>query len=86
MRRGLSGIGDAEPTCSYASNDAVAQCFQSIGARLIPSVARLARSALLAGEELGHSERRVALQHVIDRPRELVGQDRQGLALAVLFR
>jgi hypothetical protein len=39
----------------------------------------------LAGEAFVHLERRVACQHVIGRPRELVGQDGQRLALAVLF-
>ena len=50
-----------------------------------PLGARLARSAPLAGEELVHLERRVTLQHVIDRTCELVCQDGQGLTLAVLF-
>jgi hypothetical protein len=47
--------------------------------------ARLAHSAPLAMEKCVHIERRIPFQHVIDRSCQLVGQDGQGLALAVLF-
>ena len=36
-------------------------------------------------EECLQSKSRVALEHIIDRPRQLVRQDRQGFALAMFF-
>ena len=46
---------------------------------------RLACSAPLATEKLVHVECCPTFYHVIDCPSELVSQDRQRLALAVLF-
>ena len=46
---------------------------------------RLTRSARLPVEELLHIEHRVAFEHIIDRPDQLMSQDRQRLTLAVLF-
>jgi hypothetical protein len=72
-----TGLRDVEPTCSYAFHDAVAQDYQSIGPRLLPAMAREAPGSPaplpLAGEEFVPLERRIAFQHVIDRPSELVG-------------
>ena len=46
---------------------------------------RLPHSAPVAVEEALHLKYRVARQHVIDGACQLVGQDRQRLALAVFF-
>src|SRR4030095_6092703 len=46
---------------------------------------RLTHSAPLAMEELVHSKGRLALEHVIDGPRELVRQDGQGFPLVMFF-
>ena len=46
---------------------------------------RLTRSARLPVEELLHIAHRVAFEHIIDRPGQLMSQDRQRLPLAVLF-
>ena len=46
---------------------------------------RLTRSAPVAVEEYVHLKYRVARQHVVDGARQLVGQDRQRLALPMFF-
>ena len=45
----------------------------------------LTHSAPLAMEELVHLKSRLALEHIIDGPRELVSQDGQGFPLVVFF-
>ena len=46
---------------------------------------RLTYSAPLPMEECLQIKSRLALEHIIDRPRQLVRQDRQGFALAMFF-
>jgi hypothetical protein len=46
---------------------------------------RLTCSAPLPMEEWVHITGRLALEHVIDRPRQLVSQDSQGFPLAMFF-
>jgi hypothetical protein len=84
-----AGLRDTRPRRTLAFSDAVNQDFEDARLRLIPRRVqlgvRLSRFTPLAMAELVHIKGHFALEHVIDGPSQLVGQDGEGFPRGVSF-
>ena len=81
------GLRDMGPMHALAFKDAAKSDIRRAGCRLIPLRvqlgAKLTRSAPLGPSEYVHIESCLALEHVIDRPAQLMRQDAQGFTLVM---